>query len=52
MDFTGWPPSRAKRRERFIGEFLICPRGRGAGAPFTQVSAAWFPGICGVALYP
>ena len=34
LSFAGWPASRAKRRERFIGEYLITPRGRGAGEPF------------------
>ncbi|GAB4082088.1 terminase large subunit [Modestobacter muralis] len=34
LDFTGWPPGRAARRERFIREFLVVPRGHGAGKPF------------------
>jgi phage terminase large subunit-like protein len=34
LDFTGWPANRAKRREKFIGEYLITPRGHGAGEPF------------------
>lgn len=31
LDFTGWPKDRAKRRERFIREYLLVPRGHGAG---------------------
>lgn len=34
LTFTGWPTGRARRRERFIGEFLLTPRGQGAGEPF------------------
>lgn len=34
LDFTGWPAGRARRRERFVGEFLLTPRGQGAGEPF------------------
>lgn len=34
LDLTGWPTSRAKRRERFIGEYLIIPKGVGAREPF------------------
>jgi phage terminase large subunit-like protein len=34
LAFTGWPTVRAKRRERFIGEYLVTPRGVGAGEPF------------------
>jgi phage terminase large subunit-like protein len=34
LSFAGWPSSRAKRRERFIGEYLVTPRGHGAGKPF------------------
>ena len=34
LDFTGWPSNRARRREKFIGEYLITPRGHGAGEPF------------------
>lgn len=32
--FKGWPLDRARRRERFIREFLVVPRGQGAGKPF------------------
>ena len=32
--FVGWPRDRARRRERFIREFLVVPRGQGAGKPF------------------
>jgi phage terminase large subunit-like protein len=52
LDFTGWPASRAKRREKFIGDYLITPRGQGAGEPFTLrpfqreiVRGAFAPGI-------
>lgn len=34
LDFTGWPPGRAARRERFISEYLITPKGVGAREPF------------------
>lgn len=34
LNFTGWPTARAKRRQRFIGEFLITPKGVGAREPF------------------
>ncbi|MCH9668950.1 MAG: terminase large subunit [Actinomycetia bacterium] len=34
LAFTRWPADRAKRRERFIGEYLVTPRGHGAGEPF------------------
>ena len=31
LDFSGWPRSRAGRRLRFIKEFVVVPRGKGAG---------------------
>lgn len=31
LDFTGWPRSRAGRRLKFIKEFVVVPRGKGAG---------------------
>jgi Phage Terminase len=34
LTLTGWPKGRAARRERFIGEYLVTPRGHGAGEPF------------------
>jgi phage terminase large subunit-like protein len=34
LDFGHYPTNRAKRREKFIGEYLITPRGHGAGYPF------------------
>lgn len=34
LAFPRWPADRAKRRERFIGEYLVTPRGHGAGEPF------------------
>lgn len=33
LDFRGWPRGRAARREKFIREYLIVPRGIGAGKP-------------------
>lgn len=33
LDFKGWPKDRAKRREKFIRDFLLVPRGHGAGKP-------------------
>lgn len=33
LDFTGWPRDRAKRREKFIRDYLVVPRGHGAGKP-------------------
>jgi phage terminase large subunit-like protein len=35
LTFTRWPAGRARRRERFIGDYLVTPRGHGAGEPFT-----------------
>lgn len=34
LTFSRWPRDRAKRRERFIREFLTVPRGHGVGKPF------------------
>jgi len=34
LDFSGWPAGRARRRERFIAEYLITPKGVGAREPF------------------
>lgn len=34
LEFKGWPKDRAKRRERFIREYVITPRGYGAKKPF------------------
>lgn len=52
LDLTGWPRDRAKRREKFIREYLTVPKGHGAGKPvrlreFQQdiVRAAFAPGI-------
>jgi phage terminase large subunit-like protein len=52
LDFRGWARSRAKRRERFISEYLITPRGQGAGDPFRLrpfqreiIGGAFAPGI-------
>ncbi|BBX72278.1 terminase large subunit [Mycobacterium shinjukuense] len=52
LAFSRWPSGRAKRRERFIGEFLVLPRGLGAGEPFELrpfqreiIRGAFAPGI-------
>jgi phage terminase large subunit-like protein len=52
LDFTGWPRGRARRRERFVREFLTVPRGQGAGKPFRLrtfqreiVRGAFAPGV-------
>ncbi|MGG5172680.1 terminase large subunit domain-containing protein [Pseudarthrobacter sp. J1738] len=52
LDFRGWPKDRAKRRERFIKDFLVVPRGHGAGKPvalraFQQelIRGAFAPGV-------
>ncbi|KUI16154.1 terminase large subunit [Mycolicibacterium acapulense] len=52
LDFSGWPKGRAKRRERFIGEYLITPKGVGAREPFRLrpfqreiITGAFAPGI-------
>lgn len=34
LDFTGWPRDRARRREKFIRQYLLTPKGQGAGKPF------------------
>lgn len=34
LDFSHYPTNRAKRREKFITDFLITPRGHGANEPF------------------
>ena len=33
LSWKGWPRDRAKRRLRFIREFLVVPKGHGAGKP-------------------
>ena len=52
LDFTGWPTGRAARRERFIAEYLITPKGVGAREPFALrpfqreiLRGAFAPGI-------
>lgn len=52
LTFPRWPTGRAKRRERFIGEYLVTPRGLGAGKPFDLrtfqreiIRGAFAPGI-------
>lgn len=52
LDFSRWPSNRAKRRERFITDYLVTPRGIGAGDPFRLrpfqreiVRGAFAPGI-------
>lgn len=52
LSFERWPSSRAKRRERFVGEYLVTPKGVGARQPFKLrpfqreiVARAFAPGI-------
>lgn len=52
LDFKGWPKDRARRRERFIKEYVIVPKGHGAGKPmklrpFQQelIRGAFAPGV-------
>ncbi len=52
LAFDRWPASRARRRERFIADYLITPRGLGAGGsfklrPFQReiVRGAFAPGV-------
>lgn len=52
LSFERWPTSRAKRRERFVGEYLVTPKGVGARQPFKLrpfqreiVAGAFAPGI-------
>lgn len=33
LDFTGWPRGRAQRRRKFIREYILVPKGKGAGKP-------------------
>ncbi|VEI03491.1 Phage terminase-like protein, large subunit [Acidipropionibacterium jensenii] len=52
LDTTGWPRGRAKRREKFIREFVLTPRGAGAHQRFRLrpwqreiVGGAFAPGV-------
>lgn len=52
LDLTGYPRDRARRRERFIREHVIAPRGHGAGRPMALrpfqreiVRGAFAPGV-------
>lgn len=52
LSFKGYPRDRAKRRIRFIKEYLITPRGHGAGKPVNLrafqkeiIEGAFAPGI-------
>ncbi|WP_084021655.1 terminase large subunit domain-containing protein [Mycobacterium avium] len=52
LDLSRYPAGRAARRERFIGEYLVTPRGHGAGEPFNLrgfqreiVRGSFAPGI-------
>lgn len=52
LSFKGWPRDRAKRRMRFIGKYLVTPRGHGVGKKFKLrafqkelVTGAYAPGI-------
>lgn len=52
LEFAGWPDSRADRRLRFIAEYLVIPKGVGAGKPVRLrgfqteiIKGAFAPGI-------
>lgn len=52
LDLKGWPKDRAKRRLRFIKEYLLVPKGVGAGKPVKLrdfqreiITGAFAPGI-------
>ena len=52
LDFAGWPRDRAKRRERFVREFVVTPKGAGALKAFRLrpwqreiVRGAYAPGV-------
>lgn len=52
LDFSGWPVARAARRERFVAEFVVTPKGEGALSPFRLrgwqqeiVRGAYAPGV-------
>jgi phage terminase large subunit-like protein len=52
LDLSRYPDDRARRRERFIGKYLVTPRGQGAGEPFKLrtfqreiIGGAFAPGI-------
>lgn len=52
LDFTGWPRDRARRRLRFVREFVLVPKGAGAGGTFKVrpwqkaiIEGAFAPGI-------
>lgn len=52
LEFKGYPRDRAKRRMRFIREFLLVPKGEGAGKPVRLrefqkeiITGAYAPGV-------
>ncbi len=52
LQLAGWPRDRARRRERFVREFLVVPRGHDAGKPVRLrkfqrdiIRGAFAPGI-------
>lgn len=52
LEFAGWPDSRADRRLRFIADYLVVPKGVGAGEPVRLrgfqteiIEGAFAPGI-------
>ena len=52
LSFEGWPRDRARRRMRFIKEYVLTPKGEGALGPFRLrpwqqdiVSGAYAPGV-------
>jgi phage terminase large subunit-like protein len=52
LSFTGWPAGRAARRLRFVADYVVTPRGHGAGDPLKLrrfqrdiVTGAFAPGV-------
>ncbi len=52
LDLSGYPRNRARRREKFVADHLVTPRGHGAGKPFRLrpfqrqiIRGAYAPGI-------
>lgn len=52
LEFKGWPRDRAKRREKFVREFIVVPKGEGALQPLKLrpwqkviVRGAYAPGV-------
>ncbi|HEY7053687.1 MAG TPA: terminase large subunit, partial [Mycobacterium sp.] len=52
LELKGYPSNRARRREKFITDYLVTPRGHGAGKPFRLrpfqrqiIRGAFAPGV-------